>query len=172
MNFKGRAIYLDADMLVTGDILELFEHEPAKGKGFRCINAVRTDVSVINCSYFFDKGWWPSIEKMRGQRARSIDYINLLRVHGAIDPTLPKTWNDCDGEMFATHPNEVRLLHYTNVLVGQPYRPYPNVRYPKAFPYCETSREAGFLWWDTYLETLRAKHGEVEGQRVYEEAKA
>lgn len=169
--FAGKAIYLDADMLLLGDIAELWALEPAIGRGIRCIGPNRTDVSVIDCGWFADqRRWWPTIEQMKPSGARVFEYLRLLHANKAIDETLPPWWNDCDGALYRSHPNEVRLLHYTNVMCGQPYRPYPNVDYPKEYPYCETNKDIGFVWWDHYLEALTDLHGRERAVEMVKEA--
>lgn len=171
--FKGRAIYLDADMLLLADIAELWDLAPATDRGIRCITWNRTDVSVIDCGWFAQhKRWWPKIDHMKRSGAQCGHYVRLLNANRAIDPTLPGWWNDCDGALYRTHPKEVKLVHYTNVLIGQPYRPYPNVDYPKHYPYCETNPDIGVLWWDCYLEALTDKHGREKAVQMVKEASA
>jgi len=173
-HFEGKAIYLDADMLVLGDIAELWEQEPEMGRGIRCWGPLRTDVSVIQCDRFHvehrDKRW-PTIERMKPSGWRAMDYLRRLHSLDLIDPGLDPLWNDCDGMHYEKGAN-TKLLHYTHVLEGQPYRPYPNVRYPKEFPFVTTSKQAGNLWWDFYLRALMQLHGEDEGTRVWQEAKS
>ena len=159
-NFEGRAIYLDADMLVLADIAELWDMKPAAGFGIRAISDMRTDVAVIDCS-FFNKDWWPSIAKMKESGAIVFQYLQVLKAHRALEANLPSAWNDCDGQLYKQHPDEVKLLHYTNVLVGQPYRPYPNVDYDQNpdWPYVcpnKSCTAAAKLWWKEYQEALLA----------------
>lgn len=169
-NFEGRAIYLDADMLVLGDIDDLWSEKIERGCGVRCWGPVRTDVSVIDCSWFKHQSRWPTIALMKGSGWRAIHYINLLDYMGGIDGQLDRMWNDCDGYGYERGDN-VQLIHYTHVTHGQPYRPY-DIEYPRDFPYVETSKKAALLWWDTYLQALIEQHGETEGTRIWEEAKA
>jgi hypothetical protein len=149
--FQGRAIYLDVDMLVLADIAELWEQTPAQGFGIKCINARRTDVSVIDCAWFAGKPWWPSIAKMKPSGARVFEYITLLNAHKAVDATLAKEWNDIDGAIYQHRPQDVKLEHYSAVPT-QPYRPYPKTDYRcTEFPHhpCEA---VGKLWWNEHDE--------------------
>lgn len=126
--FDGRAVYFDADMLVLGDVRELLE-TPLRC-GYRTISLPRTDVSVIDCGFFKDAQWWPTIAQMKPSGWITWHYCQLLQKHGAISPTLDAAWNVCD-PMQPCRDRGVggcKLLHYT-VVPTQPYKPYPTVRY-------------------------------------------
>lgn len=170
--FEGRAIYLDADMLVLGDIAELWEMTPRAGCGIKSLSQARTDVSVIDCAWFKDKEWWPSVAQMKPSGARVFEYITVLNYHRAVDPTLPDTWNDCDGRVYDKSPDDVKLIHYTHVLHGQPYRPYPRIDYPKEFPFVRTSYKAGELWWQYYREALTEQFGGESADQLIAQAVA
>tara|TARA_R110002126_G_scaffold291760_1_gene457043 strand:+ start:33016 stop:33648 length:633 start_codon:yes stop_codon:yes gene_type:complete len=159
MNFEGRAIYLDADMLLLDDIAKLDALHPSPSFGYRCINAQRTDVSVIDCAWFKDKEWWPSLAKMKSVRARVFEYMRLMQHHDALDVTLPRIWNDVDGKHYKGHPGEVGLLHYSHVMVGQPWCPYDNVDYPKEWPHVKTCVSAAERWFreKDEMEVARAR---------------
>jgi hypothetical protein len=154
-NFEGRAIYLDADQLVLGDIGELWDMAPASTFGLRSIDWRRTDVSVFDCGWAgWQQPWWPEIKDMKQKKARVFEYIQLLKFHHALDASLPKEWNDCDGQLYSTAPGSVKLIHFTNVLCGQPYKPYPNVKYPEKWPHCTPCPEAGELWHQYHKEAI------------------
>lgn len=128
--FSGRAVYLDADMLVLGDVRELLEM-PFEA-GYRSISKPRTDVSVIDCAWFKDKDWWPSIAKMKPSGWITWHYCQLLERNNGIAPTLPPAWNVCDQMHPTPDPGtfSAKLLHYTSI-PSQPNQPYPTVRYYK-----------------------------------------
>lgn len=130
-DFKGRAVYLDADMLVRSDVRELLEM-PLQA-GYRSISLARTDVSLIDCGWFANRrDWWPSIAQMKPSGWITWHYCQLLQQHGGIAPTLDPAWNRCDPMHMCADPGveSAKLLHYT-VVPTQPYRPYPTVRYMK-----------------------------------------
>ena len=153
-NFEGHAIYMDSDMLVLGDIAKLWNDYRPGDAGYRSVSLARTDVSVIDCGWFKDRKWWPQIDEMKSTRARVFEYTQMMRFKDAIEPTLPPTWNDCDGELLSMG-KDVDLIHYTTVPDGQPWRPYDNVKYPDDWPYCRNG-QAGKLWWEWHGKTMEA----------------
>lgn len=167
MQFQGRAVYLDADMLVLGDVAELASHKLTAG--YNCCHVSRTDVSVIDCEWFKDVSWWPSIEKMQGGSGRVFDFLSFMVPKGAVAGNLGWEWNDCDGQRYCRDAKSVKLAHFTDVRT-QPYRPYPTVPYIyKKFPY-HPNTDLGTLWWSYYKEALVEKYGR-EGERLwYEDA--
>lgn len=165
MGFEGHAIYLDADMLLLDDITELYQFKPDEDKGVRCISHNRTDVMVMNCAWFKDR--WPTIAQMKPSLNRSFEYLQIIHAQQGLQADLPQEWNDCDGQLFS-NGSPSKLLHYTTVPDGQPWRPYPNINYPTKFPYCR-NEEIGVLWWAELEEALHEAHGLIEGHRIYEE---
>lgn len=163
--FDGRAIYLDADMLVLGDIQELWRMDIGD-YGMRCISTSRTDVALIDCGWFKDKKWWPKVNVMKEHGAGVGIYVNLLGANNGIRDDLPPEWNDCDAKIYAKEPDSVKLIHYTHVLKGQPYRPYPTVTYPQKFPFCDTHEGAGRLWWAYYREALEKEVGPNRAEQL------
>jgi hypothetical protein len=104
--FKGKAVFMDADMAVTGDIAELFEHggmnavsvmmdqpkfEWASLMLFNCGACLRLTPEFIDDekNKLFDLDWAP--------------YIG----------SLPQEWNHCVGY---EEPREAKLYHYTQGL--------------------------------------------------------
>jgi hypothetical protein len=162
MGFEGRAVYMDADMLVLGDVAELLERPMSAG--ITCCHFSRTDVSVIDCAWFKDKSWWPRISEMKASGWRVFEYLRLLQPRNAISATLPWEWNDCEGQIW-TRSGKSRLIHYTSV-PHQPYRPYESVRYSDVWPY-HPNLQVGELWWNSYQDALHAMHGPVNGQRIF-----
>jgi len=128
--FQGRAVYLDADMLVLGDVRELLELPLVSG--YHTVNEIRTDVSVIDCAYFKDRSWWPSIADMKPSGRLTYHYCQILKHNKAISTSLPACWNVCDPMTPCKDPGTTgcKLLHYT-VVPTQPYRPYPGQHYYK-----------------------------------------
>ena len=128
--FAGRAVYLDADMLVRADMAEFLTMDT--DAGYRCISKARTDVALIDCSWFADKAWWPRIEQMKASGWITYYYCQLLLQHGGIAPTLDPLWNVCDPMRPCADAagDAAKLRHFTTVPI-QPYKPYPTVKYFK-----------------------------------------
>lgn len=149
--FEGRAVYMDADMLVRADVKELLEWPIPDGAGYVAIDKVRTDVSVIDCSYFNGKPWWPSVDFMRKSGWCGPEYRQLLIQNKAISPTLARNWNAFDPMQPCPDPGyeHCKLLHYT-VVPTQPYKPYPSVNYFK-HPW-----QSWVDIWNEHLEEARA----------------
>lgn len=123
MGFTGRAVYMDADMLVLGDVKELLEL-PTPKPWVTCHHRI-TDVSVLDCAGFRIPQW-PSIAQMRPEGRPAFYTVELLNRLGLISATLPWDWN-CRDSNDEIKPS-TRLLHYTTV-PWQPYHPYPTVKY-------------------------------------------
>lgn len=119
--YDGRAIYMDADMLVLGDVRELME-TPIRG-AWKCRRGPFTDVSVIECSEYTT---WPKIDKMKPSGLGVSDYVQMLKAYRMLDESLDKRWNLLDRE--GSPDAETRLMHYTTV-PWQPYKPYPGTAY-------------------------------------------
>lgn len=129
MKFKGRAIYLDVDMLVLGDLRELLDivsDEQAWG----CVMAYRTDVSVINCERF-SWDWWMASDWMRQSDWNVENYISYLGQHAQIMMGGWPEWDCLDGDQY--DPDRTKLVHYTDMNT-QPWKPWPD-RFSYAEPH-------------------------------------
>lgn len=129
-NYQGFAIYFDVDMLVLGDIAELWEYRTA---GKWCTTAIRDDVSVIDCAAFQDIT--PGLcRTVRKDRIRQIIKKRTLA-------NIPHGWNTIDMLTLGT-----KLLHYSDLdrqpwhpIPGHPYKPHPDA-------------DAVALFWEYYEE--------------------
>lgn len=116
--FKGRAIYLDVDMILIRDIKELFNFP----MGFPILITPKGfDVMLYDCSAFEDeRDWWPSIEEMKKSGWNISNYAQLLLKHQMVGPLSP-IWNCCDGVGYS---QDIGLVHFTDMNT-QPWKPYP-----------------------------------------------
>jgi hypothetical protein len=143
--FRGRALYLDSDMLVLGDLRELAEVDMSHPW---MITPGSSSVALIDCAWFADKDWWPRLTEMKQSGWNKSHYLGLLERHGAFG-ALSRHWNCLDGEGF--HPERTKLVHFT-ALETQPWLPYPErIRY-RAHPRVELVES----WWHHYLAGRRA----------------
>ena len=143
--FDGHAIYLDSDMLVRGDIKELWNWLQ-KGP-ILCCAPKRLCVSKWDCGRF-RVPWWPSIEEMKswkGVTASKGPMKELLTQHDYYYEHLTPHWNIVDGKGFM--PGATRLVHYSNTST-QPWTPWPEKRKYRTHPNAEMKA----LWFDTYRE--------------------
>lgn len=113
-DFEGFAIYLDVDMVVLGDIVELWEH---RQPGYwNCAPGPDGDcVAVIDC---FDPDRW-TLDKLKagayGNKHGLRRRIEQRTIRG-----LPPEWNHADRYV----PSVTKLIHFTSMRT-QPFRPYP-----------------------------------------------
>lgn len=101
-NYEGTALFLDADMLVLGDIAELFEL--ADGSA----------VQVVKNPQRFE---WPSLMLFNNEKCQKLtpEYVQndgkLFSLNWATEiGDLPPEWNHCVGY---DPPKATKILHYT-----------------------------------------------------------
>lgn len=138
--FSGRAIYLDADMILLKDIREFFDF-PMRSPVL--ITPRGFDVILFDCAAFKDLEWWPSIETMKASGWKIPHYHKLLAEHNMIG-ALPIKWNCCDGDGYV--PGYTGLIHFTDMHT-QPWKPYPDV-----FDYPPHPRPDIVALWQKYYE--------------------
>lgn len=127
MGFHGRAVYMDVDMLVLGDVAELLL--VPLPRPWVCCHPAITDVSVIDCGAFRDlrdRDLWPTIEQMQRSGWKVFHYCQLLGKLAAVSDTLSWDWNCRDSNCEWT--KSTKLLHFTSV-PHQPWKPYDTVNY-------------------------------------------
>lgn len=138
--FRGRAIYLDVDMLVLRDLRELFEREMERPW---LVTPTCPATMLIDCARLADQAWWPRLDAMRRSGRDLGHYLDLLGEHDFLGE-LPAIWNCHDGEGYVA--GETAVLHFTSRRT-QPWRPHPQV-----FDYRPHARPAlEELWWRAYL---------------------
>lgn len=119
-DFEGKALYMDSDQLVLGDVAELWKRDT--GPGWESVNLKRTCVSVIDCAKM--RGVFPPIAEMKRTGMNTRWYLTELMRQEKLSPTLPPLWN-----CFDNVPSGCKLLHWTNMRL-QPWKPWPeHVRY-------------------------------------------
>lgn len=140
MDYRGRAIYLDADMLVLGDIRELFEMMTTKAA---TLVSHRWDVIVWDC----EKAE-PHLPPLRTLQENA--HITNLRRSVGLDAEFDRDpmWDVCD----RVKPG-MKLLHFTNMRT-QPWHPWPDrFNYPKTHPIEEVQQ-----LWEKYEREARSHH--------------
>lgn len=150
--YRGRAIYLDADMLVVSDLTELFD-TPFDGKTLLCTNQPSPPpgwegnphfqpgphyaVMLLDC----DRLRWRLDEIVAKLDAGELDYLDLMarmRIvpEEQIGTSLPVAWNSLEHHV----AGETKLIHYTVV----PTQPWKSLANPHEG-----------IWLDYFREALR-----------------
>lgn len=150
--FRGRALYLDADMLVFGDVAELADlafddqvllctapppTEAWDGHHSTYLGTRSTAVMLLDCGRLR----WEVDEVIDGLDDGRYTYEELMSQVCVVDPEqiadrIPPRWNDLE----RYEPGETKLLHYTVV----PTQPWKNDRNP-----------LGELWMGYYRDAVR-----------------
>jgi hypothetical protein len=149
-NYQGRALYLDADMLVFADLAELWaipfqKHKvlctyQSEGPGHRTDSPFiqpgrQLSVMLLDCARL---DW--DIEKIvRGLDEGRYTYSELMSDLRVVSPdeiadTIPPAWNHLE----AYEAGRTKLLHYT-VVSSQPWKTTEN---PLRAPWMEAYRDA------------------------------
>lgn len=139
-HFAGRAIYLDSDQLVLGDIKELHDSE-LNGKAMGTTPKMSSSVAVFECERFKD---WRQFQlaDLKAHAANTSEYYAWLKRQGAVE-FLSQQWNCLDGDGY--DPAVTKLVHYTR-LDTQPWHPAPHKFSYKEHPH----RELAKLWHKYY----------------------
>lgn len=153
MKFKDTAVYLDSDMLVFGDIADLFNyplrtnvvgvvsqpHPPDRWRyDRRFVAGPQYSVMVIDC----EKAEWNIQTIVQDINDRKYGYSQLLHEliivnRNEIDCGIPATWNSLD--MYQMGVTD--LVHFTNV----PFQPWRNA-----------SSDYFNLWYEVFVEAINS----------------
>ncbi len=157
-NYRGRAIYMDADQLVLGDVAELFDR-PMWGLPLQCRptggpdgarNRNRSSVMLIDCA----RTRWEPQEIADGLDAERFDYHKLMSLKFVwLAGWFPRHWNSLDHY----EPGRTRLLHYTK----RPTQPWVSRRHPHAHLWFEAlfaGLDDGSVSADTLREALDKRY--------------
>jgi hypothetical protein len=165
---RGRALYLDPDMLVLGDVAELTDitfgdhqilctHQPApppQWKGDPKFRAgLHSAVMLLDCSRL----QWDVNELISGLDEDRYTYAEL-RDLSIFDPsivgdTIPIEWNHLE----RYEPGVTRLLHYT-VVSTQPWKSDANPLGPLWTSWYEKAVEAGAVCAEDVATSILAGH--------------
>jgi hypothetical protein len=126
MQFEGRALLLDPDIIAIGDVWELLSRD-MKGKAVFCRPWVEmgegfsTSVALMECSQLRHWQWREQIEEVFRRERPVRSWLSLIGEDPDTIGCLEEEWNDCD-----RLTEKTRLLHYTNRrtqpwLTGLPY---------------------------------------------------
>jgi len=109
--FKGQAIYMDSDMIVQGDLAELW-NEPWNNKAIIMgKGGWRFCVSKWNCERA--KGVIPPVEEIRSTPYAHQQLCQALPMYPHLQQTFDRQWNNFDGEN--DDLDKIKILHYTDM---------------------------------------------------------
>lgn len=148
-NYKGKAIYMDADMVVMRDLAELW-NAPLDGRvgAYAGRMSSKADVILWDCEAV--KGYEQPWSREPNTSTDIGDYDgrqSLARKHGAqalYRSCLPAYWDHRD-MVIKEGPDRTGILHWTK-LSCQPYHPYKHA-YEYKVPYIG-KKEAADVFWD------------------------
>lgn len=109
--YEGKAIYMDSDIIVNGDIASLWRQEIPSGKIVLAKHGGRLCVSLWDCAAA-QKVLWP-IEKIKADPTSHREMGMRIKSSGAVGQ-FSGDWNCLDGEGFSdlTLP---QAIHYTDM---------------------------------------------------------
>lgn len=140
--WRGRAIYMDVDMLVLRDLRELWTMPLVRP--IAALSSRRTDVMLIDCDALAGthvRPWPSSLDAMKVSGWPIERYRTTLEEAAAFQP-LDARWNVLDGAQ-GEAVDEIAILHFTD-MATQPWHPYP-----ERFAYRSHPRpELEALWWE------------------------
>lgn len=113
-DYEGKAIYMDADMLVLSDIQDLWNHPFNEGsimvaKGGEQIH--RTCVALWDCAAA--KKALPSIKRIKSKAKSHNRLIGMLRENPNLVTPFNDNYNCLDGEDLPVE--EIKILHFTDI---------------------------------------------------------
>lgn len=154
--YKGRAIYLDADMLALRDVDELWslslkQHHVLYSRQSPDGAGARFSVLLLDCSRLD----WSGERVVQALDAGRCSYEQLMLELCMVQPErkrdgIPEEWNSLDRYV----PGETALIHYTSV----PTQPWRYASHP-----------CGSVWYRYLLEAVAA--GGIPRAAVEEEAR-
>lgn len=152
--FQGKAIYLDSDQVVMGDIAEMW-NTPFNGAQVLKTPGWQTAVMLIDCTV----GWRISkLVRQLDQGKRSYGPMVNLKDMGIVKDRLDPYWNYMDrGRTDYSDWHRAKLIHYTNMNT----QPWLLKGHPLAEPWAVellTAVQFGFITKDDVRREIELRH--------------
>lgn len=116
--FKGRAIYTDSDVIVLGDLRELWE-KPISKPAFGLARIGEEGKGPRTCVMLFDceraRRELPSLDALRKSRDQRKLILNLLRDRPELLAEIGAGWNSLDLHGTTLEDPALRILHYSEM---------------------------------------------------------
>ncbi len=159
-DYKGRGVYVDADMQVFSDITDLWTMpleeadllysltHPSQGR------MPQTSVMLLNC----EKLQWDVDDIIAGLNEGRYSYKQLMSELCIVPqdrhkPLLPYRWNSLE----RYDPGLTSLIHYTD-MPTQPWVSHDNPNGPIWYDTCREALDSGFITMDEVEQAIRAGH--------------
>jgi hypothetical protein len=156
--FKGQAIYMDSDMIILGDLAELWNNPWEDGKIIQMKGDWRTCVAKWNCERAGQV--LPLVEAMKKEPYAHQQLFSGLQQNPQLVQLFDRQWNNFDGENDPL--DEIKILHYTDMSTQ------PHGKYAFARLVCEDREH----WFDGEFRDHRRKDVQDLFDKYYEEALA
>ena len=113
-DFTGKAIYMDADVVVLSDLAELWSH-PIEGQ---CIVAAKTNADMTRlCTCLWDcssaKNVVLPIDQLKGDMNAHKVMMNMIEKNAQLVEPYQDSYNCVDGEALAIE--DIKILHYSDM---------------------------------------------------------
>ena len=113
-DFSGKAIYMDADVIILDDLAKLWHH-PIEGKSVVAAKSYADMTRLCTCVWDCSKAKaiMPAIEQLREQPDSHKKMMKLLKKDKSLIEPYQDSYNCVDGEDLAIE--EIKILHYSDM---------------------------------------------------------
>lgn len=160
-DYRGRAIYMDADMLVLCDIAEVWETPLGAGKvvaGRPYRDSWLSCVSVWDCARA--QAHIPPLDTLRANPHAHRDMKRYFTQHAQLVQPLDTRYNCVDGDGLPMQ--DIRILHYSDM----------GTQFSHRYSLPRLAREGGAHWFDGAIVTHPREDLAALFSRYYDEALA
>ena len=154
--FKGQAIYMDSDMIILGDLAELWNNPWDDHSIIQMKGDWRTCVAKWNCERAGKA--LPSVEQMKKVPNAHQQLFTGLQQNPHLQQSFDRQWNNFDGEN--DELDKIKILHYTDMST-QPHGKY-------AIP--RLTEEGRKHWFDGEFRAHRRQDVQELFDKYYNEA--
>jgi hypothetical protein len=116
--FRGRACYMDSDMIVLDDIAKLWDEKLSLGKSIIAKDAGRLCVSVWDCERA--REFVLPLERLQAANGHSAMRAVMSANRSIVQPFATGNWNALDCEDLSINAAEMKIIHYTD-MSAQPH---------------------------------------------------
>ena len=112
--FKGRAIYMDADVIVLCDIAELWSH-PMNNNAIVIAKGGKSSARLCTCVWNCEKAkqYLPPLDEIRTHPDSHKNLMRLIKEKPQLVEPYQDSYNNIDGEDLAIE--QIKVLHYSDM---------------------------------------------------------